>query len=53
MKWFVYQKPAFKKSISILVKYPDIKIKKKKLILLVPQSSVCKFNPFMTDAVII
>ena len=44
MKWFVYQKPAFKKSISILVKYPDIKIKKKKLMLLVPQSSVCNLT---------
>ena len=44
MKWYVYQKSVFKKGISILVKYPDIKIKKKKLLLLVPQSSVCNLT---------
>ena len=34
MKWFIHQESVYKKSISILVKYPGIKIKKIKSVLL-------------------
>ena len=42
MNWFLYQRSIFKKSILVLVKYPDTNTyRKKKLILAVPQ--YCQF----------
>ena len=43
MKWYVY-KNLFLRHISNLVKYPDIKLKRETLILVVPQFSICNLR---------